>query len=95
MWGENTDFTPYELIWTIGAILQHMNFYVTTENPNVMMRENHNTQSCEYIIMHHDELYIASTTLEEIHHITQDKDEIKINRHVIRDLIFLMIQEEH
>ena len=33
--------------WTIDAILQHMGFYVTTENPNVMMKENHNTQSCE------------------------------------------------
>ena len=34
--------------WNTDAILQHMGFYVTTENPNVMMRENHNTQSSEY-----------------------------------------------
>ena len=27
--------------WTIHGILLHMGFYVTTENPNVMMRENH------------------------------------------------------
>ena len=42
----------------IDAILQHMGFYVTTENPNVMMRENHNTQSSEYIIICQDRLHI-------------------------------------
>ena len=36
-----------------------MGFYVTTENPNVMMKENHNTQSCEHIIICQDGLYIA------------------------------------
>ena len=45
-----------------------MGFYVTTENPNVMMRENHNTQSCEYIFICQDGLYIASSTPEEISH---------------------------
>ena len=50
-----------------------MCFYSPTENPNVMMRENHNTQSSEYIIMFHCELYIASTTPEEIIHTLQDK----------------------
>ena len=45
-----------------------MGFYVTTENPNVMMKENHNTQSCEYIIICQDGLYIVSTTPEEILH---------------------------
>ena len=59
-----------------------MGFYVTTENPNVMMRENHNIQSCEYIIIYRDELYIALTTLEEIIHIIKDKYKIKINPHV-------------
>ena len=46
-----------------------MDFYVTTENPNVMMRENHNIKSCEYIIICQNGLYIASTTTEEILHV--------------------------
>ena len=48
---------------------KHTGFYVTTENPNVMMKENHNTQSCEYLIICQDGLYIVSTTPEEILHI--------------------------
>ena len=44
-----------------------------------MMRENHKTKSCEYIAIFEDELYIASTTLEEILHILQDKYKIEIN----------------
>ena len=43
-----------------------MVFYATTENPNVMMRENHKTQSCEYIIICQDGLYIVATIPEEI-----------------------------
>ena len=43
-----------------------MGFYVTTENPNVMMKENPNTQSFEHIIICQDELYIVSTTPDEI-----------------------------
>ena len=39
-----------------------------------MMRENHNIQSCEYIIIYHDELYIG----EEILHTLQDKYKINI-----------------
>ena len=46
-----------------------MGFYPTTENPCVMMRVNHTTKSCQYIIIYHGELYIALTTLEEIIHI--------------------------
>ena len=42
-WGVNIEFTLYELKWTIHAILQHMGFYHTTENPCVMMRAKHNT----------------------------------------------------
>ena len=95
MWGVNTDFSSYELKWTIDTILQHMGFYPTTENPCVVMRENHKTKSCECIIIHQDELYIASSILQEIIHIIQDKYKIKINPDVIKDLIFLMIQEEH
>ena len=71
MRGVNTDFSLYELECTIDAILQHMAFYPTTENPYVMMRVNHITKSCEYITIYHDELYIALTTLELFLHITQ------------------------
>ena len=54
-----------------------MGFYVTTENPNVMMRENHNTQS--YIIICQDGLYILSTTPEEILHMLKDKYKIYLS----------------
>ena len=77
--GVNIEFTLYELKWTIHAILQHMGFYHTTENPWVMMRAKHNTKSCECIIIHQDELYIASSTLQEILHIVKEKYKIKIN----------------
>ena len=53
-----------ELKWAIHAILQHMGFYHTTENPCVMMKLNHKTKSCECIIIHQDELYIASSTIQ-------------------------------
>ena len=77
-WGVNIEFTLYELKWTIHSILQHMGFYHTTENPCVMMKVNHNTKSCECIIIHQDELYIASSTIQEILHIVKDKYKIKI-----------------
>ena len=77
-WGVNIEFTLYELKWTIDAILQHMGFCHTTENSCVMMKENHKTKSCECIIIHQDELYIASSTLQEILHIVKDKYKIKI-----------------
>ena len=82
LWGVDTYFSSYELKWTIDAILQHMGFYPTTENPCVMMRVNHITKSCEYIIIYHGELYIALTPIEEIIHIVKDKYKIKINPHV-------------
>ena len=78
-WGVNIEFTLYELKCTINAILQHMDFYHTTENPCVMMIAKHNTKSCECIIIHQDELYIASSTIQEILHIVKDKYKIKIN----------------
>ena len=37
--GVNIQFTLYELKYTIHAILLHVGFHVTTENPNVMMRK--------------------------------------------------------
>ena len=40
-WGVNIEFTLFELKCTIHAILQHMGFYHTTENPCVKMRVNH------------------------------------------------------
>ena len=55
-----------------------MGFYVTTENPNVMMRENHNTQSSEYIIICQDGLFIVTTTHDEILHMLNDKYKINI-----------------
>ena len=78
-WGVNIEFTLYELKWTIHAILQHMGFYHTTENPCVIMRANHKTKSRECIILHQDELYIASSTIKEILHILKEKYQIKIN----------------
>ena len=77
-WGVNIEFTLYKLKCTIHAILQHMGFYHTTENPCVMMRAKHNTKSCECIIIHQDELYIASSTLQEILHIVKEKYKINI-----------------
>ena len=56
--GVYIDFQSIHSKWTIDAILQHMGFYVTTENPNVMMRENHDTQSSEYIIICQDGLLL-------------------------------------
>ena len=44
-----------------------------------MIRVNHRTKSCECIIIHQDELYTASNTLQEMLHIVKDKDKIKIN----------------
>ena len=81
-WGINTEFTLYELKCTVHAILQHMGFYHTTENPCVKTRVNHKIKSCECIIIHQDELYIASSTLQEIIHIVKEKYKIKINPHV-------------
>ena len=77
-WGVNIEFTLYELKCTIHAILQHMGFYHTTDNPCVIMRANHKTKSCECIIIHQDELYIPSSTLKEILHIVKEKYKIKI-----------------
>ena len=57
-----------------------MGFYVTPENPNVMMRENHNTQSSEYIIICQDGLFIVYTTPDEI--LRMLKDKYKINIHL-------------
>ena len=71
-WGVNIEFTIYELKCTIDAILQHMGFYHTTENRYVMMRVNHKTKSCECIIIHQDESYIASRTFQEILHILKE-----------------------
>ena len=63
---------------TIDATLQHMGFYSPTENPCVMMIENHKTKSSEYIVICQDEIYISSTTPEEILHILKDKYKINI-----------------
>ena len=88
-WGVNIEFTLYELKCTIHAILQHMGLYRTTENPCVMMRVNHKTQSCECIIIHQDELYIASSTHQEILHIVKEKYKIKIISNNYQGSVFL------
>ena len=87
LWGVNIEFTLYELKWTIDAILQHMGFYHTTENPCVMMRENHKIKSCECIIIYQDELYIA------LKYTSRNSSHCE-RKMIIKDLIFLMIQEE-
>ena len=79
VWGVYIDFQSIHSKRTIDAILQHMGFYATTENPNVLMRENHNTQSSEYIIICQDGLFIVSATQEEILHMLKDKYKININ----------------
>ena len=47
-----------------------------------MMRENHNTQSSEYIIICQDGLFIVSTTPDEFLYMLKDKYKIKINPHI-------------
>ena len=42
------------------------------------MRENHNTQSSEYIIICQDGLFIVSTTHDDILHMLKDKYKINI-----------------
>ena len=71
-----------------------MAFHHTTKNPCVMMRVNHKTKSCECIIIHQDELYIALSTIQEIPHIVKDKYKSRLIHIFIKDLIFLMIPEE-
>ena len=53
-----------------------MGFCPPTQNPCVMMRQNLKTKACQYIIIYQGDLYIASTTPEEICHILQDKYKI-------------------
>ena len=47
VWGVYIDSQSNQNHWTIHDILQHMGFYPPTENPNVMMTENHKTKSFE------------------------------------------------
>ena len=65
-----------------------------------MMRENHNTQSSEYMIICHDGLFIVSTTPDEILHMLQDKYKIYIylqdkypHDPVVRDICHYQIKE--
>ena len=78
VWGVYIDSQANQNKWTIHCILLHMGFYSPTENPNVMMRENHKTKSSEYIFICQDDLYIASTTPEEILNMLKDKYKINI-----------------
>ena len=78
VWGVYIDSQLNQSKSTIHGILLHMGFYVTIENPNLTMRENHETKSSEYIFICPDDLYIASTTPEQILHMLQDKYKINI-----------------
>ena len=78
VWRVYIDFQSNQNKWTIHGILLHMGFYVTTEIPNVMMRENHKKKSSEYIFIYQDELYIASTTTQEILNMLKGKYKINI-----------------
>ena len=78
VWEVYIDFQSIHSKWTIDAILQHMGFYAITENPNVMMWENHDTKSSEYIIICQSGLYIVSATPDEILHMLKDKYKINI-----------------
>ena len=81
--GRNVDFKKsHEKKWTIHGIIQDMGFYPPTENPCVMMRENLNTESCEYIVVYQDDLYIASPMPEDILNILQNKYKININQDI-------------
>ena len=75
--GSYIDFQSIHKKWTIDALLEHMGLYATAENPYVMMGEDHNTQSSEFVIIYEDELYIVSTTPEQSLHML--KDQYKIN----------------
>ena len=97
VWGVYIDCQSIYRKWTIDAILQHMGFYLTTKNPNMMMRENHNTISSEYIIICQSGLYIVSTTPDDILHMLKDKYKIisiyRINIHMILvEKIFIIIR---
>ena len=88
--GVYIDFKSNQQKWTIHGILQHMGFYPPTENPCMRMRQNLKTTSSEYIIIYHDELYIASTTPEEILNICKTN----MRSILILNLIFHMILVE-
>ena len=64
-----------------------MGCYATPENPDEIMRENHTTQSSEYIIIYEDEIYIVSTISEEILHMLKTNTRsiciFKTNIHMI------------
>ena len=50
----------------IHGILQNMGLYPPTENPCLMMIEKRKTRCSEYVVVYHDDLYIASQTAEGI-----------------------------
>ena len=51
-WGVNIEFTLYELKYTIDAILQHMGFYHTRENPCVRSVLNENPARFAIFALH-------------------------------------------
>ena len=71
-----------------------MGFYPPTENPCVRMRENLKTKSCEYIVIYQDELYIASTTPEEISIFYKTNERSPSIQIFMQDLIIHLMQVE-
>ena len=65
VWGVYIDFQSIHSKCTIDAILQHMGFYATTENPCMMRRENHNKQSSKYIIIYQDDFSLYQLRLNK------------------------------
>ena len=68
LWEVNVYSKSYgkKLIETIHDIIQNLSFHPTKANPCVMMREHLETNSCEYIAVYVDDLYIARQKLEEL-----------------------------
>ena len=76
--GANFYFNSLDKKWTIHGIIQDMGFHPTKTNPCVMMRENLKTNSCEYIPIYLDDLYIVSPKPEDIVNTLKTKYKIRI-----------------
>ena len=81
-WGVYIDFQSIHSKWMIDAILQHMGFYVTTENPNVMTRENHNTTPDEILHMLEDKYKINIYLQDKYPHDPSGKDNYQIKEYL-------------
>ena len=80
LWGVNVNLESYDKKWTIHDMMQNIGFHPTKANPCVMMRENLKTNSCEYIAVYVDDLYISSQKPEDIVNTLKTKRKLKIER---------------